>query len=144
MVGYLGTQRDVHEMRDKMHDIQEQTRRLIRDANGAIKQLGEFDGGSQSETRERKMQQEKLSKDFKTVLQKFQTCYQVAISKERENVIQQRERAASFRDERSHYEPGVRPTVHCIAEEQGEEEEKSRRRTGRRMLYESKHRGSAK
>ena len=32
------------------------------------------------------MQQEKLGKDFKSVLQKFQTASQVAISKERETV----------------------------------------------------------
>jgi hypothetical protein len=67
--------------------------------------------------------QDKLGKDFKAVLQKFQTCSQVrfclpgipvccsptaaggqvAVSKERDTVAQQRGRAASFKDERAHY-----------------------------------------
>lgn len=77
MASYLGTTRDVPEMREKMHDIQEQTRKLVRETNDAIKRLGQFDGGSAAESRERRMQQDKLGKDFKAVLQKFQTCSQV-------------------------------------------------------------------
>lgn len=93
--GYIGTQRDVPELREKMHQVQAQTRTVIADTGASLKRLGQFDGGSPMEARERRMQQEKLSKDFKSVLQKFQTSSQVAISKERETVV--RARAASVK-----------------------------------------------
>jgi predicted GIY-YIG superfamily endonuclease len=57
MTSYLGSPRDVPEMRNKMHEIQEQTRSLVRETNDAIKRLGAFDGGSAAESRERRMQQ---------------------------------------------------------------------------------------
>lgn len=52
-----------------------------------------MDGGDQREQRDRRMQQEKLGQDFKSVLQKFQTASQVSVAKERETVG--RERAQS-------------------------------------------------
>lgn len=65
--------------------------------------MGNFDGGAPAEARKRRMQRDRLSKDFKAALQKFQTCSQVAISKERETVVQQRERAESMRHESNAY-----------------------------------------
>lgn len=111
MVGWLGTSRDAPEMRDKMHEVQESTRKVIRDATAAIKQLGQFDGGNGNESRERRLQQSKLSEDLKTVLQKFQACYQTAVAKERETVAQQRERADTMRDERHHYADDERASL---------------------------------
>eukprot|EP00040_Diaphanoeca_grandis_P034282 m.212248 g.212248 ORF g.212248 m.212248 type:complete len:269 (+) comp33120_c10_seq1:122-928(+) len=83
-VSHLGTARDHEDMRKRMHQIQEQTRNVARDTGQALKQLSHMDGGSGSEGNSRRMQQEKLGRDFKAVLQKFQSQSQVALSKERE------------------------------------------------------------
>eukprot|EP00038_Savillea_parva_P026350 m.53384 g.53384 ORF g.53384 m.53384 type:complete len:307 (-) comp7455_c0_seq1:106-1026(-) len=90
---YIGTSRDVPEMRERMTQVEEQTRGIVKDTATALKALGHMDGGTGSEARERRIQQEKLQRDFKSVLQKFQTASQVAVGKMRETVT--RERAAS-------------------------------------------------
>lgn len=93
--GFIGTSRDVPEMRERMHQVQEQTRGIIRDTSQALKKLSHVDGGDQREIRDRRMQQEKLSQDFKSVLQKFQTASQVAVSKERDTVSRERAQSQS-------------------------------------------------
>jgi hypothetical protein len=138
MAGLLGTARDTHEMREKMHETQEQTRRLVRETNDAVKRLGQFDGGSAAEARERRMQQvpissiggkkgpelpipptpppqDKLGKDFKAVLQKFQSCSQVAVSKERDTVAQQRSHGGAAGAHDDHVR--VRGLCGCVWEE---------------------------
>lgn len=94
IVNFLGTQRDVPEMHHKMKELLDQTNELVHETAENIKQLGHLDGGSSNETRKRRMEQEKLSQDFKAVLQKFQACQKLAISKEKE--IVQKQRASSF------------------------------------------------
>lgn len=65
-------------MRNKMHNYQDSTRRIIGDTVKALKQLGQFSGGSERERSQHRMEQEKLTNDFKQVLSKFQTISQVA------------------------------------------------------------------
>ena len=60
-----------------MTQVEEQTRGIVKDTATALKALGHMDGGTGSEARERRIQQEKLQRDFKSVLQKFQTASQV-------------------------------------------------------------------
>jgi len=83
-VSNLGTNRDHEDMRKRMHQVQDNTRSVIRDTNQALKQLANMDGGTSQESNSRKMQQDKLSRDLKAVLQKFQSQCQVALGKERE------------------------------------------------------------
>jgi len=56
-------------------------------------QLGQFSGGSERERSQHRMEQEKLTNDFKQVLSKFQTISQVAMKHERDTVA--RDRASS-------------------------------------------------
>lgn len=60
-----------------MTQLEEQTRGIVKDTAHALKALGHMDGGSTGEVRERRITQEKLQRDFKSVLQKFQTASQV-------------------------------------------------------------------
>lgn len=94
IVGFLGTQRDVPEMHQRMKELLEQTNHTVHETAGNIKKLGQIDGGNPQEARKRRMEQEKLSQDFKVVLEKFQACQKSALSKEKE--IVGRQRASSF------------------------------------------------
>jgi len=89
----IGTIRDTRAMRNKMHNYQDSTRRIIGDTVKALKQLGQFSGGSERERSQHRMEQEKLTNDFKQVLSKFQTISQVAMKHERDTVA--RDRASS-------------------------------------------------
>eukprot|EP00052_Salpingoeca_macrocollata_P013770 m.107552 g.107552 ORF g.107552 m.107552 type:complete len:919 (+) comp19050_c3_seq2:718-3474(+) len=97
MVSMLGTQRDTPELRHKLQDVQTQTAKIVRDTTFALRNLGNLDGGSPQEQRKRQIQQEKLSNDFKSALEKFQTASQLAVSKEKNTLKEERIRAGSFR-----------------------------------------------
>eukprot|EP00039_Didymoeca_costata_P004603 m.74704 g.74704 ORF g.74704 m.74704 type:complete len:288 (-) comp12474_c0_seq1:155-1018(-) len=84
--GFIGTKRDTQSMRDEMARVQEQTRGIIRDTGQALKMMDQMDGGSAKEKQERRLERDKLSRDFKSVLQKYQRSAQVAMDKEREYV----------------------------------------------------------
>lgn len=82
----IGGRNDTPEMRQNMSRLQEKTRQIIRDTGTSLKRLGQFDGGSAAEARQRRLEQDKLSRDFKSSLQKFQKSSQIAVEKEREYV----------------------------------------------------------
>mmetsp|Transcript_28446 Transcript_28446/g.85229 ORF Transcript_28446/g.85229 Transcript_28446/m.85229 type:complete len:250 (+) Transcript_28446:11-760(+) len=78
---------------DRMSNLEQSTRGIVTDTAQALKSLSKMDGGSPGEARERSIQQDKLQRDFKAVLQKFQSASQVAVGKMRESQV--RARAAS-------------------------------------------------
>lgn len=65
---------------ERMHQLEESTRGIVKDTAHALKALSQMDGGAGGEARERRIQQDKLGRDFKSVLQKFQTASQVSIA----------------------------------------------------------------
>jgi hypothetical protein len=68
---------------ERMHQLEESTRGIVKDTAHALKALSQMDGGAGGEARERRIQQDKLGRDFKSVLQKFQTASQVSIASHR-------------------------------------------------------------
>ncbi|XP_078683194.1 syntaxin-12-like isoform X5 [Branchiostoma floridae x Branchiostoma belcheri] len=91
MVNQLGTAQDTHELRDKLHQMQHYTNQLAKDTNKYLKDLSNLPNpSSQSEQRQRKMQRERLTNDFSTALNNFQTVQRRAAEKERECVSRAR------------------------------------------------------
>ncbi|KAG0086209.1 hypothetical protein BGZ93_007140 [Podila epicladia] len=80
LVGYLGTIKDTEDVRAKLHDVTEQTRALVKETSQDIKDLAKYDATG------KKLEQQKLSKDFQKVLVEFQKVQRVSAEKQREFV----------------------------------------------------------
>ncbi|PHZ12861.1 t-SNARE [Rhizopus microsporus ATCC 52813] len=102
LVGFLGTSRDTPDIRNKLHDVTEGTRELIKDTTNDIKSL------SQYQTTVGSKKQQKLSKDFQKVLAEFQKIQRISVSKQREFVDKQKATTtalqAQVEDEQGHQE----------------------------------------
>ncbi|SAM00725.1 hypothetical protein [Absidia glauca] len=68
------------------HDVTEATRELIKDSTNDIKSLAQYQTVDGRKSRQRKLEQQKLSKDFQKVLADFQKIQRVSASKQREYV----------------------------------------------------------
>ncbi|KAI8344456.1 t-SNARE [Chlamydoabsidia padenii] len=84
LVQFLGGPRDTGDVRTKLHDVTEATRDLIKDATNDIKTLAHSQTVNGKPLRQRKLEQQKLSKDFQKVLSDFQKIQRVSASKQRE------------------------------------------------------------
>nr|CAG8491227.1 8508_t:CDS:2 [Entrophospora candida] len=85
LVGYLGTSKDTQDVRSKLHTLTEETRHFIKKTNDNIKALSQFEGVT-GQNRQRKLEQQKLSKDFQKTLAEFQKVQRVSAEKQREYV----------------------------------------------------------
>ncbi|GET54846.1 t-SNARE protein [Rhizophagus irregularis DAOM 181602=DAOM 197198] len=83
LVSHLGTTKDTPELRTKLHTITERTRELVKETSGNIKQLSHFQSTS---GQNRKLEQQKLSKDFQKTLVEFQRVQRLSAEKQREYV----------------------------------------------------------
>ncbi|GBC07541.1 hypothetical protein RclHR1_07520005 [Rhizophagus clarus] len=83
LVSHLGTTKDTPELRTKLHTITERTRELVKETSGNIKQLSHFQSTS---GQNRKLEQQKLSKDFQKTLAEFQKVQRLSAEKQREYV----------------------------------------------------------
>jgi len=70
----LGTGQDTEQLRAELHHIQHYTNELARDTRDRLKELSSFPVTDDSvEQRKRRMQKERLTNEFSTILQTFQT-----------------------------------------------------------------------
>ncbi|KAI9483661.1 MAG: t-SNARE [Benjaminiella poitrasii] len=99
LVGFLGTARDSPDTRNKLHDVTEGTRELIRDTTSDIKQLSQYQITDPKKTRQRKLEQQKLSKDFQKVLAEFQKIQRESVSKQREYVDKKKASTAALQSQ---------------------------------------------
>ncbi|KAK3815640.1 MAG: t-SNARE [Linnemannia elongata] len=81
LVGFLGTNKDTEDVRNKLHDVTEQTRLQVKETSQEIKDLARLDN-----THSKKLEHNKLSKDFQKVLVEFQKVQRVSAEKQREFV----------------------------------------------------------
>ncbi|CAG8739310.1 13701_t:CDS:2, partial [Dentiscutata heterogama] len=82
---YLGTAKDTPEIRSKLHSLTEKTQRLVKDTTGNLKTLTHFEGTG-GQNRQRKLEQQKLSKDFQKTLTEFQKVQRLSAERQREYV----------------------------------------------------------
>ncbi|GJJ72809.1 hypothetical protein EMPS_05167 [Entomortierella parvispora] len=85
LVALLGTHKDTEELRTKLHDITEETRLQVKDTSQDVKDLARFDN-----TTGKKIEYQKLSKDFQRVLVEFQKVQRVSAETQRNFVDQAR------------------------------------------------------
>ncbi|XP_025110266.1 syntaxin-7-like isoform X2 [Pomacea canaliculata] len=94
LVVQIGTPQDSEENRQRVHQTTHYTNQLAKETNNFLKQLAHLPlPTSASEQRQWKMQKERLTDEFSTVLTNFQTAQRTAAEKERASV--QRARAYS-------------------------------------------------
>jgi syntaxin 7 len=99
LVAFLGTSRDNPDVRNKLHDVTEGTRDLIKDTTADIKTLSQYQTSDPKKTRQRKLEQQKLSKDFQKVLADFQKIQRESVSKQREYVDKKKATTAALQSQ---------------------------------------------
>lgn len=86
LVGFLGTARDTQETRDHLHEVTEQTRDMVKRTTEHIKGLTVLVNEPGADNRQRKLEQQKLSRDFQRVLEQFQIAQRRSIERTRQCV----------------------------------------------------------
>ncbi|KAI8640573.1 t-SNARE [Parasitella parasitica] len=86
LVNFLGGPRDTSEIRGKLHDVTNATRDLIKDSTHDMKSLSSYQSLDPKKSTQRRLEQQKLSKDFQNVLSIFQKVQKTSASKQREYV----------------------------------------------------------
>ncbi|KAI9279758.1 t-SNARE [Sporodiniella umbellata] len=91
LVGFLGGPKDTQEIRSSLHDVTEATRDLIKNTTQDLKELSVYNQDTlailnHKQIRQRKLEQQKLSKDFKTIVSLFQETQKKSVSRQRESV----------------------------------------------------------
>ncbi|KAF7545103.1 hypothetical protein G7Z17_g9446 [Cylindrodendrum hubeiense] len=81
-VNVLGTKKDTPRLRERVHNSMEKTREMCREIGEGVKRLQTWD----ELTKQQKYEQTKVSSDFQTALQEFQTLQRRALEKERASV----------------------------------------------------------
>jgi len=82
MTDRLGTNKDGADMREKLRSLIEATKFNAKDTANTIKYI-EIDSGTPEERAKKRAQQQKLFKDFQTVLKQFQDISKISAEKER-------------------------------------------------------------
>mmetsp|Transcript_45001 Transcript_45001/g.141667 ORF Transcript_45001/g.141667 Transcript_45001/m.141667 type:complete len:317 (-) Transcript_45001:43-993(-) len=100
----IGTGKDTHDLREKLHKVIEETKLLSQDTKGIIKDLTQIANGSYqgsgSGSQRHKIESRKLSDDFQKALQRFQEVVRTTLQKERESVARAKQaREADEEDE---------------------------------------------
>eukprot|EP00033_Pygsuia_biforma_P000764 GCRY01000892.1.p1 GENE.GCRY01000892.1~~GCRY01000892.1.p1 ORF type:complete len:342 (-),score=63.88 GCRY01000892.1:414-1352(-) len=90
MINQIGSPKDTHDFRQKLNELIDKTKDLSKETGNKIKQFGSLDGGSAGENRQRKLQQQKVTNDFQTVLKRFAEASKLSAEKERRFVTRQR------------------------------------------------------
>jgi syntaxin 7 len=80
-----------------LHNFTESTRDLVKDTSNDIKDLNLIETNDEDKTRQRKIEQQKLSKDFQKVLTDFQKAQRLSAEKQREYV--DRAKASNVRND---------------------------------------------
>ncbi|CEG83669.1 hypothetical protein RMATCC62417_17551 [Rhizopus microsporus] len=96
LVGLLGGPRDTPEIRSSLHDVTEATRDLIKSTTQDLKSLSTYNQNTvnildNKQIRQRKLEQQKLSKDFQKVASAFQKAQRISANKQRECINQSKD-----------------------------------------------------
>ncbi|EED23761.1 SNARE domain protein [Talaromyces stipitatus ATCC 10500] len=85
-IALLGTKRDTERVRERVHNLLEETRSGFKDAGEAIKKVQTWEDVNPSQ----KWTQQKLSSEFKAALDEFQTVQRRALEKQRASAVASR------------------------------------------------------
>ncbi|RDW57129.1 SNAP receptor PEP12 [Aspergillus mulundensis] len=82
-IALLGTKRDTERVRERVHNLLEQTRTGFRDVGDGVKKVQNWEDVNPSQ----KWTQQKLSTEFKATLEEFQTVQRRALEKQRASAV---------------------------------------------------------
>ncbi|KAJ5787230.1 hypothetical protein N7457_002220 [Penicillium paradoxum] len=82
-IALLGTKRDTERVRERVHNLLEETRTGFRDVGDGIKRIQTWEDVNPSQ----KWTQQKLSSEFKATLDEFQTIQRRALEKQRASAV---------------------------------------------------------
>ncbi|KAL4889010.1 SNARE domain protein [Aspergillus ambiguus] len=102
-IALLGTKRDTERVRERVHNLLEQTRSGFKDVGEGIKKVQAWEDVNPSQ----KWTQQKLSSEFKATLDEFQTVQRRALEKQRASAV-----AARTAVEESHHAPDEAEALH--------------------------------
>jgi len=110
IVDQLGTSRDTQKLRNQLHDLTEATREIIKGTSSEIKLLtAQISGLTTAELNQRKLEQQKLTKDFQKVLEQFHAVQRLSAEKSRE-VVDYMAKVHGDEDENSEDQPLLQTT----------------------------------
>ncbi|KAK9898783.1 t-SNARE [Cystobasidium minutum MCA 4210] len=93
LVDTLGTKRDNAELRQRLHNLTEATKDLVKSSTDDVKQLAAYEvHGDDMVASQRKQKQAKISRDFQSSLLAYQTAAKASAEKQRQHI--ERARAA--------------------------------------------------
>lgn len=78
----LGTARDSKQVRDRLAAATEETKTLARETGQNIKRLGALEASTENEKQSRRLQQQKLKREFETALDSFRAAERQKMAKE--------------------------------------------------------------
>ncbi|KAK1749987.1 syntaxin pep12 [Echria macrotheca] len=81
-VGHLGTRRDTPRVRERVHELIEESRDMFKDVGEGVKKLQTWDDVTPTQ----KYQQQKISREFKASLEEFQSLQRQALEKQKASV----------------------------------------------------------
>ncbi|XP_022717498.1 syntaxin-22-like isoform X2 [Durio zibethinus] len=81
LVNTLGTPKDTHELREKLHKTRLHIGQLVKDTSAKLKQASETDHRAEVSA-SKKITDAKLAKDFQAVLKEFQKAQRLAVERE--------------------------------------------------------------
>ncbi|KAK3989577.1 t-SNARE [Cladorrhinum sp. PSN332] len=81
-VGHLGTRRDTPRVRERVHELIEESRELFKQVGEGVKKIQTWEDVTPSQ----KYQQQKLSREFQSSLSEFQSLQRTALEKQKASV----------------------------------------------------------
>ncbi|KAK0706366.1 t-SNARE [Lasiosphaeria miniovina] len=81
-VGHLGTRRDTPRVRERVHELLEESRDLFKEVGEGVKKIQTWEDVTPTQ----KYMQQKLSREFQTALSEFQNLQRQALEKEKASV----------------------------------------------------------
>ncbi|KAJ9149815.1 Syntaxin pep12 [Pleurostoma richardsiae] len=81
-IGHLGTRRDTARVRERVHELLEESRDLFKDVGEGVKKIQSWHDVTSSQ----RYKQQKLSREFQTTLSEFQNLQRQALEKQRATV----------------------------------------------------------
>ncbi|KAI8356587.1 t-SNARE [Choanephora cucurbitarum] len=105
LVSLVGGSKDTPELRNNLHDANNATRDLIKDTTQDLKMLASIKGLSKN--RQRYLRQQKLSKDFQTVVSQFQRLQHASADKLRTYIDHSKATAVMLQDQLEATEEGM-------------------------------------
>ncbi|KAH0559050.1 hypothetical protein GP486_004357 [Trichoglossum hirsutum] len=115
-ISLLGTKKDTERVRERVHDLLNETREGFKDVGEGVKKVQAWENVNPSQ----KYTQEKLSREFKSALTEFQTTQRHALEKQRQSATAAR---TALDEQEASHEGGDEPGSSSQLQQQQQQEQ---------------------